>query len=205
MGVGRCGSTFVMNQLNRDCNTTIYGEDMGTTLSLLKTIDCLNEFLTHISNHPHIKKSIKTVADAKLQTQIAGVDYYIGNEMYHNCDAYETLNYKLIKTLTTYYNQQITGFKEIRWDMYENLNFLNILNKLYRTVKYIYLKRSDNEVLTSSMKNWSENEESIAKRIKSKKEKIETFLNTQTDINVIQGDITKDSYFIEQIKSFIKA
>ena len=205
MGAGRCGSTFVMNHLNRDFDTNIYGEDMGTTLSLLQTLFCEHNFLQHIQKHKHIKKSQKSVADIQLQSQIDKSKFYIGNEMYHNYEFHQQLFNTLMTQLTSYYCHCITGFKEIRWDLYRNLEFLDVLRLLYKKVKYIYLTRSDSEILKSSKKIWERDEEWIINSINIKKQNIETFLQTQESKNVIVGDVTKNPSFYQNIREFIRS
>ena len=204
MGAGRCGSTFVMNHLNRDSDTNIYGEDIGTTLGLLHTLFCEHAFLHHIQKHPHVKKSTKSATDIELQTQIDKNKFYVGNEMYHNYQFHQQLKDILINQLTSYYCHCITGFKEIRWDLYGSLEFLNILPLLYKKVKYIYLTRSDSEILKSSKKIWERDEEWIIKSIYMKKKNIEAFIQTQEPNNVIIGDVTTDPSFYQNIREFVR-
>jgi hypothetical protein len=206
MGVGRCGSTYVMNQLNTNKQINIFGEDMGSTLSLLHSLFCLKQFSQHISKHPKIKECIKHVNQEILLTQINKNSIYVGNEMFHDYNFHINVESLLANHLTSCYNHQITGFKEIRWDLFDSLEFLTVVSNYYKKIKYIYLTRSDEEVVESSKKAWTcFDEQETRRRIKCKKEKINNFLNKQSKEQILIGDVTKNPSFINRVFDFVNS
>ena len=179
---------------------------MGSSLSLLHTLFCLKRFSTHVLDHPKIKQSLKFVGHETMQNQIQKKHAYLGNEMFHDYKFHAHLEHMLTTQFISYYNHRITGFKEIRWDLFDNLNFLCTLNLLYKKVKYIYLTRADSDILQSSKKAWSvKNEDDLKRRIKHKQTKINEFLSTQPAETIIIGDVTNNSKFINEIYNFVGA
>lgn len=204
MGAGRCGTTYVMNHLNKRENTNIFGEDMGTTLSLINTLYRTNQIIHYSQTHPKLVFKEKQALQVNVEDQIRKSRRYIGNEMYHDPDFFLKLRNVITTELSNYFNTPITGFKEIRWDLFDELDFLSVLTQCFTTVKFIFLTRNQDEILHSSSELWKdESVDKLKQRISTKILKIENFLKKQNQNNVLIGDVTTDLEFINRIDEFI--
>jgi hypothetical protein len=198
MGAGRCGSTFVMNRLNECSKTNIFGEDMGATLCLLNLLFRLDNRINHIRNHPSITHSIKAVSSELIRCQLSKKSSYIGNEFYHDLQFHNNIKASAEKCLVECFSSKITGFKEIRWDLFPDLCFLNVLSSYYSRVVYVNLTRSIDQIIASSIRAFSESgneqvKQQIESRILAKQNIIRKFLKNQNPADVVSGDVTKDS------------
>ena len=102
------------------------------------------------------------------------------------------------KSLVECFSSKVTGFKEIRWDLFPDLCFLNVLSSYYSRVVYVNLTRSIDQIIASSIRAFSESgneqcKQQIESRILAKQHIIRKFLKNQNPANVVSGDVTKDS------------
>ena len=209
MGAGRCGSTFVMNKLNEHSGVNIFGEDMGSTLCLLNLLFRISNRTDHIRKHPAVMYSPKTVSSEALNRQLHKASSYIGNEFYFDAHFHENVKNSAEKYLLRCFNSPVTGFKEIRWDLFADLSFLNVLNKYYDRVVYINLTRNVDNIVSSSIRaDFVENKDEevapkIRTRVLNKQEIIQNFIKKQNPSNVVSGDITTDGDLMDKIKKTI--
>jgi hypothetical protein len=203
-GAGRCGSTFLMNQLNKNENTSIYGEDLAATLCLFNSLYRLNQFTEYVDQHPKRTFNTKVVSDETIQNQLIKKQSYIGNELYQNPSFHKNIKTILEQNLFEYFNTPVTGFKEIRWDLFDDLNFLDVIRKYFHVVKFIFLTREETKILQSMTKLWpTESHEKIQQRLRAKHDKISNFLSTQSPESVLKGDITTNELTMEEINAFV--
>ena len=208
MGAGRCGSTFVMNKLNEVGDTNIFGEDMGSTLCLLNLLFRLNHRTNHIYKHPLINCSTKTVSSELIGRQISKNSQYLGNEFYHDAQFHNNIKTCNEKWLLDCFSSTVTGFKEIRWDLFADIYFLNVLNQYYRRVVYVNLTRDVDQIICSSIRAFNVNKDEKTKqqiraRILHKQQIIHSFIESQNPSNVISGDITVDCNLIDKINHLV--
>ena len=204
MGAGRCGTTYVMNHLNERESTNIFGEDMGATLSLINTLYRTNQIIEYSQTHPKLRFKEKKALQEDIQKQVQGFQHYIGNEMYHEPGFFLKMRNFITDELGNYFNSPITGFKEIRWDLFDELDFLSVLTQHFTAVKFIFLTRDQEKILQSSSELWkNESLDKLKQRISAKTIKIENFLKKQNQNDVLIGDVTTDSTFINRIDDFI--
>lgn len=208
MGAGRCGSTFVMNKLNEINDTNIYGEDMGSTLCLLNLLFRINNRAKHISRHPAIASS-KVVSSELIEHQLNKSSAYIGNEFYFDAYFHNNIKTNAEKCLTECFNEPVTGFKEIRWDLFADLSFLSVLNNYYSKVVYVNLTRNIDDIVYSAIRaDFTETKDKkiihqTRNRAMHKQKIIQTFIETQKPKYVISGDITTDVDLMSKIKRVI--
>jgi hypothetical protein len=147
ISAGRCGSTNLINRLNKNEGINIYGENYGALLDLIKSANWFSMYKTRFINQPNmrLKTGLSSIEEEQLNSQINRGQKWIGNEFYNNHEILEDTLNVLNKLIVDFFkvDEPIVGFKEIRWQYYQNLNWLKHLETLpFKEIKYIKLNRN---------------------------------------------------------------
>lgn len=147
ISAGRCGSTNLINRLNKNEGINIYGENYGALLDLIKSANWFSMYKTRFINQPNmrLKTRLSSIEEEQIYSQVKGGKKWIGNEFYNNHEILEDTLNVLNKLIVDFFkvDDPIVGFKEIRWQYYQNLNWLKHLETLpFKEIKYIKLNRN---------------------------------------------------------------
>lgn len=191
IGAGRCGTTYLVNELNKIKDVNIFGENKGSIMQLINVINNLKKTLI-LSNNS------KKFIDDDLR-KIYKKNNYINVEWYNDSKKILKLLKSLDKNLFSYFNSmhKIVGFKEIRFDSKESVENLKYFELNY-DVYYIHLIRDIKSQSNSAF---------FKDKINSK-EKINLINNNISSVfennkNYLKIDITDIKDNINIVKEFI--
>lgn len=187
MGAGRCGTTYLLNELNKIPGVNIYGENSNLFIDLIKITKKL-EFT--------IKKSLIS----KKYTNLSYKNIkYINTEWYNDIKKLEKIKLVLKRHILNYFdkNKKLTGFKEIRFLEKENVNLLKYFEDYYE-VYYIHLTR---DIEKQSKSGWWKEDKKAKEMINIKNYNIENVLGEnkrylKIDLDEIKDDISKIRNFL---------
>lgn len=202
LGYGRCGSSSVISYLNSYPEFNIYGENRGVILYMLKSLHILTKESFH-------GKKFYDLVDHSLKT--SNLSYK--NHKYNQCEYYNdktkirTFESEIKNLICSYFdsNHKYIGFKEIRWNLFSDINFLNILEEIFH-VKYIFLTRNLQDQIKSMIRTawWSTKSElEMYDIVKNTNGIVSKFLSTKQSNQYITKNITIDTNFLSDIYNFI--
>lgn len=195
MSAGRCGSTSTMNFLNELPIFNIYGENYGFILDLLSSISTINQLIKKCQS-----SKIDTYTKYENQKKYCKNGFYYDNKICLINIRDNLLNQiKLFFDPTTEY----IGFKEIRWIDYD-LNTLNIIDSIYKKIKYIHISRDLGEQINSFKRTWmyTQTDEQISNYITNTNNNIIQFLTNQNK-DFLSINMSTDKNFLHTIRDFI--
>ena len=218
LSAGRCGSTNIINRLNQEKDINIYGESFGGILSLIKSAYEFNQYKEKFIDTLSIRKQNSQTSffpPNQISLQLEGEKKYIGNEFYNDHevlkDTLNTINNSIINFFKGENN--IVGFKDIRWHYYPNLIWLNHLKKLpFKEVKFLKLNRNIEEQTQSMLQSLSphvkgnpSNYQECLERIKKCNYNIDSYLNKVKEDKKYECNYVENSEFhLDNILKWLK-
>lgn len=138
LGAGRCGTTYLLNELNKIDGVNIYGENYNSFLKIIAAISSVNGAIKKAINSSKISP-IKDLDKYKNGS-------YIFTEWYNNIPKLQEIVNRLEECINFYFEDDYTviGFKEIRFFDKKNVELLHFFEKKY-DVYYIHLTRNIEE------------------------------------------------------------
>lgn len=188
LSAGRCGSSYLLNELNKIKGVNIYGENKNTFSKIINTIYSLE----HTIEKAKFSHKISNIKDLDKYNK----SHYINTEWYNNIPKlYKIINH-LENCLNLYFkdNYKVRGFKEIRFFDKNSIKYLQYFEKKY-DVYYIHLTRNIEDQSKSAF--WASNPNAKEKINKINKN-IEEILGTKkTYMRVDLSDISKNISIVQ--------
>lgn len=202
LGYGRTGSSSVVSYLNSYPEFNIYGENRGIILYMLKCLYILrHESFNGRKFYDLIDNSVRT-------SNLSYKDHkYNKCEYYNHKTKMRTIESKIKNVIFNYFDSEYKyiGFKEIRWELFSNIDFLNILEETFN-VKYIFLTRKlEDQVKSMIRTGWwtTKSELEMCQIIKNTNNIISKFLSTKQSNQHITKNTSIDTNFLSDIYNFI--
>lgn len=190
LGAGRCGTSYLLDELNKIPNVNVYGENYNTFIKIIQSIKSAKQTL---------EKAKESYKNSNVLEKYKNGPY-INVEWYQSTPRLKKLITILEKSLFEYFEGSyiLRGFKEIRFFMKENVQHLTYFEKEY-DVYYIHLTRNIEEQVQSDFwKNFPNAKEMIAttndniESVLGKKEKY-----IKIDLSQIEKDISFVRTFLQ--------
>lgn len=193
LSAGRCGSSYLINELNKIPSVNIYGENLNLFSKIILLIQDISTIIEYS------KKSDKISCLKDDEKYVKGKYIYV--EWYNNISKLKKIQKNLDKMLDFYFSENkysVQGFKEFRFRNIESVKSLEYFEKKF-DVYYIHLTR---DIKDQSKSGFWKNEEDAESEIENINKNIKNFLiNKEKHLNIDLLDI-KDN--VDIVKNFIK-
>ena len=198
MSAGRCASTSIMNFLNTTDDFHIFGENHEFILSLLSSINNLNNLISEHKNSNHRIKE-------ELHNKYNNKKYLKNAFFYDSLPNLININQKLKEQIYSFFPSQYIyiGFKEIRWLKYHIKN-IELIEKFYSKIVYIQILRNIEDQTNSLKRTWMQDKSKldISDYISKTNNNIEKFLLEKKN-NILSINVSEDNSFLQTIKDFV--
>lgn len=187
MGAGRCGTTYVMDELNKIDGVNIFGENNMLFVDLVKVMEKLD---VTVSKGLICKKQTSLEYDGRP---------YVNTEWYNDVVGLKKLSGRLIACVKKYFGtrNRVIGFKEIRFVSESDVRSLFFFERSY-DVFYIHLTR---DIERQSKSAWWKDDPKAKETILAIDENIHRTLRGRKGyLRVSLEEVGKD---ISKIRSFI--
>lgn len=187
MGAGRCGTTYVMGELNKIDGVNIFGENDMLFVDLIKVMGKLDVT---------VSKGLVCKKETSLKY---GEAPYIETEWYNDVPALRKISRRLDACVKGYFGtrHRVIGFKEIRFESKADVGILSFFERYY-DVFYIHLTR---DIERQSKSAWWKDDQRAKEAILAINENIHATLRAhrgylRVDLDEVQNDISKIRSFI---------
>ena len=190
LGAGRCGSTYLLGELNKIQGVNIFGENYNLFSEITQAIYATRETIIKEKNGSEHRKRI-----------VSGTEY-TGFEWHNNSFKLRKILQYLENSISTYFNNKniLNGFKEIRFQQKKDIVSLQYFEEKYE-VYYIHLTRDIHKQSRSGF--WKKKYSQVAeKEILNMNNNIESVLGNKkqylkVDLEEITNNIDVVINFLE--------